>query len=170
MKALGLAEEYRQSLAIRKRIRQLLALRFLPYEHIPTIFALVQNKITRGGNKALKSLADYVQDTWISSVIFPPESWSSYNRAIRTNNDVEGWHNRFNRKCATNSLNLYVLVALLYQEAKFIPLQYAILSEGSHCRNQRKNSKSKNKRIHDAWKSYESGTVTVTQFFAQLMY
>jgi hypothetical protein len=147
-----------------------LALRYLPTEHSPAVFAIMQQKITSNGNVALQQLADYIQDTWINSKIFPPLSWSSYNRVIRTNNDVEGWHNRFRSKCTSPSLNLYVLVARLFKEATFVPLQCALLSEGLLRRTQRSGQVRRNKTLFDAWDLYDTGQITVNELFTKVAY
>ena len=39
-------------------------------------------------------LLSYVEDTWIASSSRTPASWTTFKRAVRTNNDVEGWHQR----------------------------------------------------------------------------
>ena len=44
--------------------------------------------------KALKQLVDYIQRIWIDSNIWPPAAWSGYRLSVRTNNNLEGWHNR----------------------------------------------------------------------------
>ncbi|KAK2166734.1 hypothetical protein LSH36_36g08071 [Paralvinella palmiformis] len=43
-------------------------------------------------------------------------------KAVRTNNVVEDWHQRFNSHTATASLQLYVLVPLLHHEACVVHL------------------------------------------------
>ena len=40
----------------------------------------------------MQRLVDYIDQTWIRSQIWPVVSWSIYGQAIRTNNEVEGWH------------------------------------------------------------------------------
>ena len=44
----------------------------------------------------MKRLVSYIGSTWIKSTTFPPEDWSVYGQAIRTNNDLEGWHHGLN--------------------------------------------------------------------------
>ena len=46
----------------------------------------------------LKAFANYLEHNWIVTNTWPPSCWIVYLRAIRTNNDVEGWHNGLNRR------------------------------------------------------------------------
>lgn len=55
--------------------------------------------------------------------------------AVRTNNDVEGWHHRINRRGQNFCLPFYVLVILLHKETTSIPTQLKIISEGKLRRN-----------------------------------
>ena len=66
---------------------------------------------TRSNDNPLNKLLQYVSRTWINSVVWPPECWSVYYQSVRTNNDLEGWHNRLNyrgragiwRSCSTRN-------------------------------------------------------------------
>ena len=67
----------------------------------------------------LKSLVQYVRQQWIESQVFTPRNWCVYKQPIRTNIDLEGWHNALNRRAGGQSgLPLYLLIALLDREAK----------------------------------------------------
>ena len=91
-------------------IRQLLALPFLPTDKIKRRFKHLQKQASI---RPLKELCAYVEDNWTSTT-YPPTSWSVYQEAVRTNNDLEGWHNGLNR-CAKGraQLPLYILIHLL---------------------------------------------------------
>lgn len=40
-----------------------------------------------------KHYPHYAQIKRIASEIFPPTTWSVFVEAVRTNNNLEGWHN-----------------------------------------------------------------------------
>jgi hypothetical protein len=44
-------------------------------------------------------------------------------QSVRTNNDVEGWHHRINRKAQKPNLQMYILIVLLHKEARLIQTQ-----------------------------------------------
>ena len=67
--------------------------------------------------EALRDLAHYLKRQWIESTIFPSKHWSVYKQLIRTNNEIEGWHNARNRRAGGQSaLLLYLLIELLERE------------------------------------------------------
>ncbi|KAK2550308.1 hypothetical protein P5673_028998 [Acropora cervicornis] len=70
--------------------RKFMALPFLPEDNIQPMFEQLRLEAT---TDPLKQFVNYVSETWISSNTWPPSSWSVYMMAIRSNNDVEGWHN-----------------------------------------------------------------------------
>ena len=49
---------------------------------------------------------------------------------IRTNNDIEGWHNRMNQRASfRRQLQFYLLVKLLHSEAMPVELQVELVSQ-----------------------------------------
>lgn len=65
-----------------------------PHNHPEEFFKLKRKART----EQLKAFANYLEHNWIVTNTWPPSCWSVYLRAIRTNNDVEGWHNGLNRR------------------------------------------------------------------------
>ena len=96
----------------------------------------------------------------IDNSIWPPNSWSVYHRAVRTNNDVEGWHYRMNAKAKKNSLPFYLLLKLLYREATAVSWQVKLLSEGKIIRSQRKCYRSITVRLEKHWFEFDAGKIS----------
>ena len=93
-----------------------MALPFLPEDQISRAFRKLKRK---AATRPLQELAEYVENTWITSTTWPPASWSVYLQAVRTNNDVEGWHYGLNRRAqGKNQLPLYMLIMLLHEESR----------------------------------------------------
>jgi len=97
------------------------------------------------------------------STIWPPETWSIFNRSIRTNNDVEGWHRRLNGKAMKGQLNLYLLLELLAAEAALVDVELALLKESSVIRRQRKSSQSTTTKLFAIWGRLTCGERNVRQ-------
>ena len=113
-----------------------MALPFLPSEEINGMFQKLKDQAT---TPPLILFAEYVRATWIDSNIWPPSSWSVYFEPVRTNNDIEGWHNGLNRRADGKAqLPLYLLINLLNQEAKLTALQIRLVSERKLKKVQRK--------------------------------
>lgn len=60
----------------------------------------------------------YIETQWINGP-FQLAQWSVYGKAVRTNNDVEGWHHRIN-SCLGQCLGVYRLAAEMHKEERFV--------------------------------------------------
>ena len=67
-------------------------------------------------------------------------------QAVRTNNDVEGWHRRLNKRAVGGQVPLYVLVPLLHSEAKLVSIQMKLVSEGKLSRYHRRQYRTQQAR------------------------
>ena len=86
---LGLKPAYSQRNSIYNYIRQLLALPFLPQNHIPPTF---QQLYERANTDQLQRLVAYIDRQRMNHAIFDVPSWCIFGCTVRTNNDVEGKH------------------------------------------------------------------------------
>ena len=64
---------------------------------------------------ALGQLLQYYKQTWLDGE-FRPIMWNVYGETIRTNNRVEGWHNKLNSTIGHLHPNVHRLVATLKSE------------------------------------------------------
>ena len=83
----GLVTTYRERQGAYTYTRQLMALPFLPANHIRETFDALK---TRANTDPLMRLVDYIDRQWMSNGVFDVPSWSVYGQSVRTNNDVEG--------------------------------------------------------------------------------
>ena len=58
--------------------------------------------------------------------------------AVRTNNDVEGYHHAVNRRAGKTQIGFYLLIQVLYEESRLTKLNIRLVNEGKLCRYQRK--------------------------------
>ena len=77
----------------------------------------------------MKDLFTYAENYWIDGSIFSPESFSIFNQVVRTNDNLEGWHLRINKKANNRELAYYELLDLLYDEAQLVEVQYRLISD-----------------------------------------
>ena len=168
VQAHGLQVAYRQDCGTHRFIRKLLALPYLPCEDVTTAFdelisstALTPNLIT---------LVAYIRNQWITSTIFPPPSWSVYKGNVRTNNDVEGWHNRLNSHAGKSQLPFYVLTTLLKEEAEDIDMTLKLVSDRKIKRIQSKSYRTLQGRLHNCWDRYANGDLSPMQLLAECSY
>ena len=112
-----------------------MALCFIPAHHIPALFGQLQGEAS---TESIRSLMDYMRKTWIVSTVWPPSAWSVYGLSIRTNNDVEGWHNILNKRGRPH-MPFYMLITLLHDEERVVHLQVQLVNEEKLKRHQEKN-------------------------------
>lgn len=135
-----------------------MALPFLPEHEIPPMFENLSQQVQ---DPALCNLVTYIKDQWIESQIFPPTNWSIYKQAIRTNNDIEGWHNALNRHAGSRAnLSFYLLIEILNKEAEMTAINIRLVSERKLKRIQRKKYRKLQERLFNYWELYENGQKT----------
>jgi hypothetical protein len=101
-----------------------------------------------------------IEDTWMTSTVWTVPTWSVFNQSIRTNNDVEGWHHKLNRKARKGNIQFYLLITLMYSEAKRLPTQMKMISERKLKRYRRKRSRTVQSQLFQVWEKYNSNQVS----------
>jgi len=120
------------------RHRCVMALPFLPADHIAPAFEELVERLPSDVDQRVSTFVSYVSDTWVNSRLWPASCWSAFQSSVRTNNDVEGWHNRLNRKTRAGKLDVYQLATILHEEANYVELQAVLVSENRLRRIQKK--------------------------------
>ena len=87
---LGLSPAYMMKKDKYVFMRKLMALPFLPHEHIRPAFNKLSEQASALAVQPLTELIKYISSTWMYSSIWRPENWSVYNETVQTNNEVEG--------------------------------------------------------------------------------
>jgi hypothetical protein len=103
MQSLGLTALYIGNDAVKAHIRRLMALGFAPLLLVRTAFTQLE---VQSPNAALQPLFAYFRQQWLTTV--PPKYWNVQNIDIRTNNDCEGWHHRFNMLVNKHHPNIWL--------------------------------------------------------------
>ena len=104
-----------------------MALPFLPEHEISQMFDRLQIKAT---TPPPQKKVEYISNTWVNSSTWPPSTWSIFDMSVRTNNDIEGWHNRINKRAAGKcNLPFYLFVKLIHQEARLTAVHIRLVSE-----------------------------------------
>jgi len=154
----GLVAQYKRHGDAYRALRLVFALPFLPAENISAAFSSIRIKLEELG---FSELTDYIHKSWIVSKRWPPRTWSIFNQSIRTNNDCEGWHFRLNRKAQRADLNLYLLIQLLYNEAKMVEVHMQLISGKKIRSTQKKKAKTNAARIQRYWEEFRRGRRTI---------
>lgn len=156
---LGLSTAYRNDDATHKLCKRFMALPYLPAEHVRPMFETLSRKAT---TPLLEALSTYIRNMWIDGQ-YPPESWTVFNQAVRTNNDCEGWHGMINRHAKRPNLTFYLMVKVLHEQSQLVDLQVRLLSENKLKRRQRRKYRQMQGQLFALWDSYVAGEKTPKQ-------
>jgi hypothetical protein len=131
-------------------LRLVMVLPFLPHEHIRDAFLDLDDKAP----DSVAPVMDYVYITWIRNNMYPIRN-SIFMCSIRTNNDVEGWHNNLNSRVSSRGpVPFYLRVTELFKEASGLPMTLRLVTEGKLHRYQRKKTGQTQGRLFNLWKRY----------------
>ncbi|MPC47644.1 hypothetical protein E2C01_041397 [Portunus trituberculatus] len=133
-------------------------------EHILLSFEEIADSTTLAA-PAIQDLVAYIRETWIQNSMWPPESWSVFNRSAHTNNDTEGWHRRLNTRGRANQ-HMHMLINHLYSEAKLVTVQIQLVRESKLKRHQRKKFKNMQGRLFDLWDHYSRNEIKTSQLLS----
>ena len=79
-------------------------------------FEILTQNISPNLEKCSK-LISYFKSTWMGEKTYwSPTNWCWFRQYVRTNNDVEGYHNKLNKRAEKTSLPIYQLIELLGKE------------------------------------------------------
>ena len=101
---------------------------------------------------------------WINTKACPPSSWSVYGQPVRTNNDIEGWHNSLNRRAGGRvHLPFYLLIQLLHRESSVCTVQVRLVNARKLQRIQRKKYRALQAWIFGYWEDYTASKISSRQ-------
>ena len=166
LKRIGLTKLYNANATVHLLLKQFMSLHLIPHEKIESQFTrlkaeLLQLKLTPVEMAMLDEFFKYFDDTWI--VMWSPAKWSVFMQFVRTNNDCEGWHNKINRRAPVTGVNFYKLVPLLRHEARVVPLECELLSQGFNSRRVHPLQNTIHDLLFNAWESYNDREDTTTE-------
>ena len=88
---LGLYTDFAKNVDAKKLLEKVLALQFIPAEHIRMVLL---DLATKSECDRYRQLINYIEVQWCQR--WCPEDWTQFYRVVRTNNEVEGWHYKMN--------------------------------------------------------------------------
>lgn len=89
---------------------------------------------------------------------------------MRTNNDVEGWHHRINANAKGAGLSLYVLIELLWEEARGVMYTCEFVQNGETSRLKRKVYVDLNEKVWKLWGEFNSGVIDANKLLKKCSY
>ncbi|KRY25859.1 hypothetical protein T03_10000, partial [Trichinella britovi] len=94
----------------KKKVKMLMALAFLPVHLVSAGFEI----INVGTSSELEALFQYFQQEWLPATKI--KLWNVHGVSVRTNNHLEGWHSRMNKRARKHHLGFYQFLQLILDE------------------------------------------------------
>ncbi len=119
----GLHERYQHDHGFVTDVRMIAALAFVPENDVDRVYNILANN--NNVDAELDVILDYIEETYIGVMRrgrfrrprFPYAMWGVHDRVIddlpRTNNAVEGWHNRFNQHVGYHHADIWKLIDVI---------------------------------------------------------
>ena len=114
VQSLGLVEEYKEDGSIRQFIQKSAAIAFVPSNFVRVAWDGLKTEIP--DHDKMKNYSDYFDQNWMNGQ-FKPCMWNYFaHSGPRTNNHLEGWHNRLKRIARKGHPNFYEVLELFQKE------------------------------------------------------
>lgn len=172
---LGLGTAYRNpETHVKRYVKLLMALGFLPVHQVIEEFEnLRDNEFPFQENDAetvakLHELNDYFRYYWLGvgqgqGPHQSPETCNVYQEDNRTNNDLEGWHNKLNKQVGLNCI-LWKFIKSLKVMQGFAEADFARILRGEAITKQKKKYRDINERLRDLAVLLEAGNIDVQHY------
>ena len=166
VQSLGLSTDYNNNASVKKSIRVLMATAFLPLLCVRPAVDLLESDEIVASTPALARLFAYFRSTWLTC--FPPAMWNVFNEGIRTNNQVEGWHNKLNRSMGRIHPNIYQFVTCIKNEQAETELTMQRARLGAAPPPRRPKHRILDERLERLRTQFQAGDLDVQEYFSSV--
>ncbi|CAG7729356.1 unnamed protein product [Allacma fusca] len=111
------------------KMRTFAALSFVPPEHVKSYYMVLKREPFVLEGRQMEEFVQYFEETWIGtparrgtwrSSRFEPQLWNMYHSVLtdthRTNNNIEGWHSRFESLIGAHHPMIWKFIQVLQKE------------------------------------------------------
>jgi uncharacterized protein YbgA (DUF1722 family) len=141
-----------------------MALAFAPLALVRQTFHILD----AASDPRLAPLFHYYNQEWILSI--QPRMWNVYQVNTRTNNNLEGWHSRFQKIVARHRPNLWQLLEAMLQEQAATEVALQQVAAGRHVHTGNCKYKRVKKQLKRLLSDYRHGRKTLTQYITGVTY
>lgn len=121
---LGYKKEYNAYHPVRDWFKRLFTLALIPVDEVPSQFAVIAEEASKLNLSRIPEFLEYFTQTWLEG-LFPVKYWNHYETiGPKTNNHVEGYHNKLNKAMDTNKPNIFRAIACFKREEMLASVDY----------------------------------------------
>ncbi|CAF1323957.1 unnamed protein product [Rotaria sp. Silwood1] len=159
---LGLSSMYNDDDNVKSFCRKLMALPLLPETVIEDAYDDLVGKLAPDMRTVINDLLEYFQGQWFLKV--PISQWCVHGSCIRTNNNAEAFHSRFNRRVQIHHPNIWSFIKFLQaEESRFYHMHIQFCS-GLGTRTQKAKTIAIQHRIENLTERYNDGLINVMEY------
>ena len=160
IQAVGLQDRYLNEPELSLHLRMVLALAFVPPVDVVESFERLHDLLREAYGDNLDEVLEYFENTYIgrfrrnaprANPIFSIAMWNMFHRTHqempRTNNNIEGWHRRFQGLCMGHHLTFWKFLSTLKKEESVNRAEMAQIEAGHAPPAQRRRYMDVNERI-----------------------
>ncbi|CAF3709276.1 unnamed protein product [Rotaria socialis] len=164
----GLSTSYNNDNDIKHSCRKLMALALLPEPIIEDTFDELLAAMSIEIKNKPNDLLQYFQGQWF--VKFPMSQWCMHGFSMRTNNDAEAFHSRFNRRVQITHPNMWSFIKFLQgEENRFHHLRIQFYA-GLGARPKQAKTIAIQRRIDNIGQRYYDGVISAMEYLDGLSY
>ena len=157
---IGLASHYREDQLVRKFIKGLMTLPFVPVEELEASLDILRRDLPPHGSEVrtlLNRLESYFSNTWMRCT-FSPIVWNCYHSFnFRTTNHVEGWHRKFNSKVKVAHPTIFKFLRHIQEEDKSMANRMLQLENVHRVQRMQKKYLDLNRRLATLTSQFDNG-------------
>ena len=159
---LGLQQANNEDEDLRIQIRELMSLGFVPIVYVREVFDILR----RRSLPQLAELLLYFERQWLLQT--PATMWNVYGVSRRTNNDLEGWHRRFNGTVSKHHPNIFALIEAIMREQDATEVTVNQIRGGQRVNRVNKKYQAINSRIEDATRKFNRREINVLEYLRRV--
>jgi hypothetical protein len=137
-----------------------MALAFAPLPIVRQTFHILETMPSN--DLRVAPIYQYFRQQWIMSI--PPKMWNVYKVNIRTNNHLEGWHNRFANLVSRHRPNIWRLLACIQQEQSATEITIQQIISGQQVQKKVKRYEKIQRNLKRLLRRYRRGTIDVVHY------
>ncbi|CAF4908992.1 unnamed protein product [Rotaria sp. Silwood1] len=164
----GLSTSYNNNDGVNQYCRKLMALRLFPEAIIENTYDELIATMSINLRNVLNDLMEYFQEEWFLKVSI--SQWYVHGMNMRTNNNAEAFHSRFNHRVQVNHPNIWSFIQFLQGEENSFHHMRIQFSAGLGPRPKQAKAIAIQRRIDNLGKRYYDCAINAMEYFDGLSF
>ena len=161
---IGLQVAYREDQNLNRFVRKTAALAFVPRRYVRLAWQAVKAEAPQ--LPRIQELTAYYETTWLVGS-YPLPLWNVFESgSTRTNNHVEGWHNRLKKVVGKAHPNVFEIVETFKKEQASTEVSIAQLATGAAPTRRNRRATERNKKIEELKTRFTANSLTLDEYLS----